>query len=137
MEQSFIMIKPDGVSKNLIGEIVKRFSQRGFTLRAAKLMCISPTLAKQHYAEHVSKGFYPGLEDFICGGPVFAMVWQGESVIAIARSMMGPTDAAQAASGTIRGDFATSKSFNIIHGSDSAASAEREIKLFFKAEELV
>ena len=136
-ERSFIMVKPDGMQKRIVGEIISRFEQRGFLLVGARLLRISPELARQHYAEHVDKVFYPSLEQFITGGSVLAMVWEGEGIVAIARAMMGPTDAAQAPSGTIRGDFASSKSFNIIHGSDSPASAEREIALFFKSAELL
>ena len=136
-EQTFLMVKPDGVQKGLVGEIINRFARRGFVLRAAKMMRITPELSKQHYAEHVDKGFYPSLEEFITSGPVFAMVWEGAHVVRIARAMMGPTDSSMAPSGTIRGDFSTTNSQNIIHGSDSVDSAKREIALFFKQSELV
>lgn len=137
MERSFIMIKPDGVERGLIGPIVERFTRRGFRLVAAKTLRIKPELSRQHYAEHAAKPFYPELEGFITRGPVFAMVWEGDQVINVARAMMGPTNSAEAPSGTIRGDYSVSKSTNIIHGSDSAASATREIALFFKPEELL
>ncbi|MED1745226.1 nucleoside-diphosphate kinase [Brevibacillus borstelensis] len=131
MEKTFLMVKPDGVQRNLIGEIVSRFEKKGFQLVGAKLMNVSRELAEQHYAEHKERPFFGELVDFITSGPVFAMVWQGNNVISTARSMMGKTNPADAASGTIRGDFATSVGMNIIHGSDSPESAEREIALWF------
>ncbi|USG63512.1 nucleoside-diphosphate kinase [Brevibacillus ruminantium] len=131
MEKTFLMVKPDGVQRNLIGEIVSRFEQKGFQLVGAKLMNVSRELAEEHYAEHKERPFFGELVDFITSGPVFAMVWQGNNVISTARSMMGKTNPADAASGTIRGDFATSVGMNIIHGSDSLESAEREINLWF------
>jgi nucleoside-diphosphate kinase len=137
MEKTFLMVKPDGVQRNLIGEIVTRFEKKGFTLAGAKLMQISDELAQNHYGEHKERPFFGELVDFITSGPVFAMVWEGENVIATARTMMGKTDPADAALGTIRGDFAVQVGQNIIHGSDSPESAEREINLFFKEEELV
>ncbi|MDN4527633.1 nucleoside-diphosphate kinase [Fictibacillus fluitans] len=137
MEQTFLMVKPDGVQRNLIGEIVSRFEKKGFQLAGAKLMTISRELAENHYAEHKERPFFGDLVNFITSGPVFAMVWQGENVIATARNMMGKTNPGEAAPGTIRGDFAVQVSNNVIHGSDSPESAEREIGLFFHAEELV
>lgn len=131
MEQTYLMIKPDGVKRKLTGEIINRFEKRGFTLSAAKVMTISEDLAKKHYAEHVEKPFFPGLLSFITSGPVFAMVITGENVVKEARKMMGATNPADASPGTIRGDYATVMSENIIHGSDSTESAEREINLFF------
>jgi nucleoside-diphosphate kinase len=137
MEKTFLMVKPDGVQRALIGEIVSRFEKKGFQLVGAKLMNISEDLAKEHYGEHKERPFFGELVDFITSGPVFAMVWEGKDVILTARNMMGKTNPAEAAPGTIRGDFAVQVSNNIIHGSDSAESAEREIGLFFKEEELV
>lgn len=137
MEKTFLMVKPDGVQRNLIGEIVARFEKKGFRLVGAKLMSISNELAEQHYAEHKERPFFGELVDFITSGPVFAMVWEGENVISTARLMMGSTNPKDAALGTIRGDFAATVGKNVIHGSDSPASAEREIGLFFKEEELV
>lgn len=137
MEKTFIMVKPDGVQRNLVGEIVSRFEAKGFTLVAAKLMQVSRELAEKHYAEHKERPFFGELVDFITSGPVFAMVWQGENVISIARSMMGKTNPADAAPGTIRGDFAVSVGMNVIHGSDSPESAEREISLWFSPEEIL
>jgi nucleoside-diphosphate kinase len=137
LEQTFIMVKPDGFQKGLCGEIISRLTKRGFTLRAAKLMRITPDLAKRHYAEHVDKAFYPELELFITSAPALVMVWEGAHVVRIVRAMMGPTDGSLAPSGSIRGDYSTSNSQNIIHGSDSVDSAKREIALFFTAHELV
>ncbi|GIN70062.1 nucleoside diphosphate kinase [Bacillus sp. J14TS2] len=137
MEKTFLMVKPDGVQRGLIGEIISRFEAKGFQLVGAKLMSISEELAESHYAEHKERPFFPGLVQFITSGPVFAMVWQGEQVIATARQMMGTTNPQEAAPGTIRGDFGLIMGKNIIHGSDSVQSAEREIKLFFRDDELV
>lgn len=137
MEKTFLMVKPDGVQRNLIGEIVNRFERKGFQLVGAKLMSIPQQLAETHYGEHKERPFFGELVDFITSGPVFAMVWEGENVIATARGMMGATNPKDAAPGTIRGDFAVTVGKNVIHGSDSPESAEREISLFFKEEELV
>ncbi|ASJ53425.1 nucleoside-diphosphate kinase [Brevibacillus sp. HB1.2] len=137
MEKTFLMVKPDGVQRNLIGEIVSRFEKKGYQLVGAKLMTVSRELAEEHYAEHKERPFFGELVDFITSGPVFAMVWQGNNVITTARAMMGKTNPVDAASGTIRGDFATSVGMNIIHGSDSPESAEREIGLWFSAEEVL
>lgn len=137
MEKTFIMIKPDGVQRNLIGEIVARFEKKGFTLVGAKLMQVSRDLAEQHYAEHKERPFFGELVDFITSGPVFAMVWQGNNVITTARNMMGKTNPVDAAPGTIRGDFAVSVGMNIIHGSDSPESAAREIDLWFAKDSIV
>ncbi|RFB16974.1 nucleoside-diphosphate kinase [Bacillus sp. HNG] len=137
MEKTFLMVKPDGVQRQLIGEIVSRFERKGFQLVGAKLMAVSEELASEHYAEHKERPFFGELVEFITSGPVFAMVWQGENVIATARHMMGATNPKDAAPGTIRGDFGLTVGKNVIHGSDSTASAEREISLFFKEEELV
>ncbi|KON87234.1 nucleoside diphosphate kinase [Sporosarcina globispora] len=137
MERTFLMVKPDGVQRNLIGEIVSRFEKKGFQLVGGKLMNISQELAEEHYGEHKERPFFGELVDFITSGPVFAMVWEGENVIATARQMMGSTNPKDAAPGTIRGDFGITVGKNVIHGSDSPASAEREIGLFFKEEEKV
>ena len=137
MEKTFLMVKPDGVQRNVIGEIVARFEKKGYHLAGAKLMQIPTELAEEHYGEHKERPFFGELVEFITSGPVFAMVWEGENVILTARQMMGATNPKDAASGTIRGDFAVTVGKNMIHGSDSAESAEREIGLFFKEEELV
>ena len=137
MEKTFLMVKPDGVQRNLIGEIVSRFEQKGFQLVGGKLMSISKELAEEHYGEHKERPFFGELVDFITSGPVFAMIWEGENVITTARQMMGSTNPKDAAPGTIRGDFGATVGKNIIHGSDSPESAVREIGLFFNNEELV
>ncbi|GIN92030.1 nucleoside diphosphate kinase [Siminovitchia terrae] len=137
MEKTFLMVKPDGVQRELIGEIVSRFEKKGFQLIGAKLMNISNELASEHYGEHKERPFFGELVEFITSGPVFAMVWQGENVIATARQMMGSTNPADATPGTIRGDFGVTVGKNIIHGSDSPESAKREIGLFFNDSELI
>ncbi|GIP37469.1 nucleoside diphosphate kinase [Paenibacillus sp. J31TS4] len=137
MERTFLMVKPDGVQRGLIGEIVKRFEQKGFQLVGSKLMTISREQAEFHYDEHKEKPFFGELVDFITSGPVFAMVWEADNVIALSRLMVGKTNTADAQPGTIRGDFALHTGMNLIHGSDSPESAEREINNFFKADELV
>ncbi|SEN25298.1 nucleoside-diphosphate kinase [Paenibacillus sp. OV219] len=137
MERTFLMVKPDGVQRGLIGEIVSRFERKGLKLVAAKFMMITPELAERHYAEHIGKPFYPPLVAFVTSGPVFAMVWQGDNVIGLTRALIGKTDALEAAPGTIRSDFAVHTNFNLIHGSDSPQSAEREIGIFFAPHELV
>lgn len=131
------MVKPDGVQRNVIGEIVSRFEKKGFQLVGAKLMSIPTELAEEHYGEHKERPFFGELVGFITSSPVFAMVWQGENVISTARQMMGSTNPKDAVAGTIRGDFGLTVGKNIIHGSDSPESAVREIGLFFKEEELV
>jgi nucleoside-diphosphate kinase len=137
MEKTFLMVKPDGVQRGLIGEIVKRFEQKGFQLVGSKLMVITREKAEFHYAEHKGKPFYTDLVSFITSGPVFAMVWQADQVIALSRIVVGKTNTLDAVPGTIRGDFALHTNRNLIHGSDSPESAEREINNFFKPEEIV
>ncbi len=137
MEQTFLMVKPDGVQRNLVGEIVSRFEKKGFTLIGAKLMVITREMAEKHYGEHVGKPFFGQLVEFITSGPVFAMALEGDNVVAITRSMMGATKPTDATPGTIRGDFAVYMGKNIIHGSDSIESAKRELGIFFKKEELL
>lgn len=137
MEKTFVMIKPDGVQRNLVGEIINRFEKKGLKLVAMKMLVISRSLAEEHYQEHVGKPFFEELVSFITSGPVVAMVWEGLEVIPLVRDMMGKTNPSVAAPGTIRGDFAIFTGNNIVHGSDSPQSAEREINLFFKIEELL
>ncbi|SFS94353.1 nucleoside-diphosphate kinase [Marininema halotolerans] len=135
MEKTFIMVKPDGVQRGLIGEIVARFEKKGFKMVGGKLISVPRSLAEEHYAEHKERPFFGELVDFITSSPVFAMVWEGEDIIKTARHMMGTTKPAEAAPGTIRGDFGVTVGKNIIHGSDSATSAEREISLWFNEDE--
>ncbi|AVM24410.1 MULTISPECIES: nucleoside-diphosphate kinase [Bacillus] len=136
MDKTFLMVKPDGVERQLIGEIVSRFEKKGLQLVGAKLMSIPKEVAETHYGEHKEKPFFGELVDFITSGPVFAMVWQGEQVVDVTRQMIGKTNPKEALPGTIRGDYGLTVGKNIIHGSDSPESAEREINLFFKQEEL-
>ena len=131
MQRTFIMVKPDGVKRGLIGDIVKRFEQKGFTLLNAELMTIDRHRAEYHYEEHKEKPFFGELVDFITSSPVFAMVWEGENIIEVSRIMIGKTSPTEAQPGTIRGDYAFKKEENVIHGSDSLESAEREIANFF------
>lgn len=137
MERTFIMIKPDGVQRGIIGEIVSRLERKGFQMIGCKMMLMTRGQAEKHYAEHQGKPFFDDLVDFITSGPVFAMVWQGDQVIALSRLLMGKTNTLDALPGTIRGDFAVHTRFNIIHGSDSPESAELEINHFFKPDELI
>jgi nucleoside-diphosphate kinase len=137
VERTFIMVKPNGVARGLVGEIAGRFERRGFVLRGIKALRIDRELAERHYAEHVGKPFFEPLVAFITSGPVVAMVWEGRDAIRVARAMMGVTDPTDAAPGTIRGDLALSKEENVVHGSDGPESAAREIALFFSSEELV
>lgn len=137
METTFLMVKPDGVKRGLIGEVIKRFEQKGFQMVAGKLMVMTKEQAERHYAEHVGKSFYDDLIAFITSGPVFPMVWQGENIIAISRLIIGKTNVLEAAPGTIRGDFAPVTNRNIIHGADSPQSAEREIYNLFSPEEIL
>ncbi|NLW23601.1 MAG: nucleoside-diphosphate kinase [Tissierellia bacterium] len=131
MEKTFVMIKPDGVRRGLMGEIIGRIEKKGFRITRAKLFRPSRALVEEHYKEHREKPFYEELVTYILDGPVMAMEVEGESVIEAMRTMIGSTDPKEALPGTIRGDFAYSITENIIHGSDSAASAERELKLWF------
>ncbi len=137
MNRTFAMVKPDGVQKGLVGEIISRFEKKGLKIVALKIMKITPELAEKHYSEHKGKPFFADLVNFITSGPVAAMVLEGENVISTVRAMMGATNPQDAAPGTIRGDFALTIDENIIHGSDSPESAMREIGLFFKEEEIV
>ena len=137
VERTFFMIKPSGVERDLVGEIVTRVEGRGLRIRGLKLMKVTPALAKEHYDEHKDKPFFSELVSVITRSPVVAMVVEGENAIKVIRTMMGATNPVDAAPGTIRGDFATEMSENIAHGSDSPSSAKREIKLYFDAKELV
>lgn len=137
MEKTFVCVKPDGVQRGLIGEIVKRLENRGFILCGAKLMQVTPELAAKHYAEHEGKPFYSGLVSYITSGPVFAMVWGGDNVIKAVRQTVGSTNPTEAAPGTIRHDFAAKMDRNLIHASDAVSSAEREIALWFAPEEIL
>ncbi|WP_054583462.1 nucleoside-diphosphate kinase [Halolamina pelagica] len=138
-ERTFVMVKPDGVQRGLIGEIVSRFEDRGLKLVAGKFMQIDQALAEEHYGEHADKPFFDGLVDFITSGPVFAMVWEGADATRQVRKMVGETDPAESPAGTIRGDLGLDLGRNVIHASDheDPGSNEREIDLFFDDDELV
>jgi nucleoside-diphosphate kinase len=131
VEHTFVMVKPDGVRRGLVGEVIARFERKGFALHRMAMIEVTEELARNHYAEHVERSFFPELLEFITSGPVVAMEWSGESAVAAARTMMGPTNPATAPSGTIRGDFGLLITENIIHGSDSPESAERELAIWF------
>lgn len=136
MERTFIAIKPDGVQRGLAGDIIRRFEVKGFTLVGLKLVQVSRELAEQHYDVHRGKPFFSGLVSFITSGPVVAMVWGGEGVVASARKIIGATNPLNAEPGTIRGDYGVSIGRNLIHGSDAVETAQREISLWFQEEEL-
>ena len=137
MERTLVLVKPDGVQRGLIGAVIGRLERRGLKLAAMKLMQVDEALARQHYGEHVDRPFFGGLVSFITSGPVVAMAWEADGAVEIVRSTMGPTSPAAAPPGTIRGDLAVDIGRNLIHGSDSPASAQRELALFFRPEELL
>ncbi|PAA75587.1 hypothetical protein BOX15_Mlig008873g2, partial [Macrostomum lignano] len=137
MERTYIMIKPDGVQRGLVGKIIKRFEQRGFRLVAMKMMQPGRPLLEEHYGDLKAKPFFPGLIDYMLSGPVVCMVWEGEEVVKIGRMMLGATKPIDSLPGTIRGDYCIVTGRNIVHGSDAVASAQKEIALWFKPEELV
>ncbi len=137
MALTFVMVKPDGVRRGLVGEVVHRFEQKGLKLKAMKLLRVTSDLAREHYAEHREKPFYPELVSFITSGPSVPMVWEGREAVSVARTLMGATDPVKAQPGTIRGDYGIEITENIVHGSDSALSAEREIALYFRPEEIL
>ena len=130
-EHTFVMVKPDGVRRGLVAEVIGRFERKGLVLEQMRMLTIDEKLAGRHYGEHAEKPFFGELVSFITSGPVVAMEWSGPDAVAIARTLMGVTNPAEAPPGTIRGDLGTIITENIVHGSDSLASAEREIQLFF------
>ncbi|MCI0424388.1 MAG: nucleoside-diphosphate kinase [Actinobacteria bacterium] len=130
-ESTFVMVKPDGVRRGLVGEVISRLERKGLTLEKIRMLAVDEALARRHYAEHVDKAFFPDLLEFITSGPVVAMQWSGESAIAVARTLMGATDPKQAAPGTIRADYGLAVTQNLVHGSDSPESAARELEIFF------
>ncbi|MCA9802864.1 MAG: nucleoside-diphosphate kinase [Cyanobacteria bacterium HKST-UBA02] len=135
-ERTFVAIKPDGVQRGLVGEIVSRFERRGLKLVGMKLMTVTREKAEEHYGEHKGKPFFAGLVEFITSGPIVAMVWEGKDAISLARNVIGATDPAKAQPGTIRGDLAVEIGRNVVHGSDGPESATREIGIFFDEKEL-
>ena len=137
MERTFVAIKPDGVQRRLIGELINRFERRGLSLIGLKLMNVSAGLAGKHYAEHSERPFFKGLVEYITSGPIVAMAWEGKNAAALCRQTIGATKPEAAAPGTIRGDFAVEIGRNLVHGSDSPESGARELALWFTADELV
>jgi nucleoside-diphosphate kinase len=136
LERTFLAIKPDGVQRGLVGEIIGRFEAKGFKLVGMKLMTATRELAEQHYGVHKERPFFAGLVNFITSGPIVAMVWEGDGVVASARKIIGATNPLNSEPGTIRGDLAVNVGRNIIHGSDAVETANQEISLWFKDEEL-
>ena len=137
MERTLVLVKPDGVQRGLVGEIISRLERRGLKLVAMKLMQVDEALARQHYAEHVDRPFFHGLVEFITSAPLVAMVWQADDAVEVVRKTMGETSPAVAPPGTIRGDLALDIGRNLVHGSDSLESARREVALFFSSEEIL
>lgn len=136
IQRTFVMVKPDGVRRRLVGEIISRFERRGLRLVGMKIQNVTRELAEKHYAVHTGKPFYGELVDFVTSGPVVAMVWEGEDAIRLVRNMMGALKPEQAAAGTIRGDYTTSTQENLVHGSDAPETADAEVALWFAEEEL-
>lgn len=136
MERTLILLKPDCVQRRLMGRVLARFEDKGLNIVAMKMMRITPELAKQHYAEHVKKAWYPTLEGFVIGGPIVAAIVEGLEAIRVVREMLGATSGLQAAPGTIRGDFSASRQMNLVHGSDGPEAAQREIALYFREAEI-
>ena len=136
MERTLVLLKPDCVQRRLMGEVLSRFEQKGLNVIAMKMMCVTPELAKQHYAEHVEKPFYLGLEAFITGSPILAMILEGLEAIQVVRDMLGSTNGIKAAAGTIRGDYSNSRQMNLVHASDGIDSAKREMELYFTGDEI-
>jgi nucleoside-diphosphate kinase len=136
MERTLVLLKPDCVQRRLMGEVISRFERKGLNIVAMKMIRVSKELARRHYAEHVEKPFYPGLEAFITGAPVVAMIVEGLECVRVVREMLGATCGLKAASGTIRGDFSSSRQMNLVHASDGADAARREIALYFSSDEI-
>jgi len=137
MERTLVLLKPDCVQRRLMGRVIGRFEEKGLNIIAMRMLRVTPALAKQHYAEHVQKPFYPGLEKFITASPIVAMVVEGLEVIRVVREMLGATSGLKATAGTIRGDFSSSRQMNLVHASDGPEAAQREIGLYFKPEEIL
>ena len=136
MEQTLVLLKPDCVQRRLVGRVLARIEDKGLNIVAMKLMLVTPELARQHYAEHVRKEWYPNLEAFITGGPLVAAIVEGPDAIRVLRDMVGPTNGLDAPPGTIRGDFSSSRQMNLVHASDGPEAAGREIRIFFSAHEI-
>ncbi len=136
LERTLILVKPDGVHRRLIGSVISRIENKGLGIIAMKMLQVTPEQSRQHYEEHVEKPFYPELESFITSAPIVAMIVQGPEAVSVMRTLIGATNGRAAAPGTIRGDFGASKQMNLIHGSDSVDSANREIAIYFKSDEI-
>ena len=136
MQRTLILLKPDCVQRRLMGHVLSRFENKGLNIIAMKMLRVTPELAAEHYAEHVEKPFYPGLEAFITGAPVVAMVIEGREAIRVVREMLGATSGLEASAGTIRGDLSSSRQMNLVHASDGPEAAEREINLYFDADQI-
>ncbi|MCD6276216.1 MAG: nucleoside-diphosphate kinase [Thermoplasmata archaeon] len=136
-QRTLVLLKPDAINRRLVGEIISRFEKKGLKIVAMKMLWMSRKMAERHYEVHRGKSFYESLLDYITSGPIVAMVLEGEEAIAVVRRMMGKTNGVEADPGTIRGDYALSVQNNLVHGSDSPESAEREIKLFFTEQEIM
>jgi nucleoside-diphosphate kinase len=135
MQRTLVLLKPDCVQRRLIGRVISRLEEKGLTIVAMKMIRVTPELSKQHYAEHVQKAFYRSLEDFITSAPVVVMAIEGLEAVQVVRDMLGATSGLKAAAGTIRGDYSSSRQMNLVHASDSEASAMRELELYFEPRE--
>jgi nucleoside-diphosphate kinase len=136
MERTLVLLKPDCVQRRLAGRVLGRFEEKGLNIIALKMMCVTPELAKRHYAEHVQKNWYPELEGFITASPIVAMIVEGPEAIRVVRDMVGATNGLKANPGTIRGDYSTSQQMNLVHASDGPEAAKREIDIFFTPAEI-
>ena len=136
MQRTLVLLKPDCVQRRLMGTVISRFENKGLNIVAMKMIHVTPDLSRKHYAEHVEKPFYSSLEEFITSAPVVALAIEGLEAISVVRDMLGATSGLKAAAGTIRGDYSSSRQMNLVHASDSEASAQRELDLYFQAEEL-
>jgi len=137
MERTLVLLKPDCVQRRLIGRMISRFEEKGLNIIAMKLLQVTPEMAKQHYAEHVEKPFYPSLESFITAAPIVAMVLEGLDAIQVVRTMLGATNGLKAEPGTIRGDYSSSRQMNLVHASDGPDASKREIELYFDSSEVL
>jgi nucleoside-diphosphate kinase len=136
MQRTLVLLKPDCVQRRLMGRVIERFENKGLNVIAMRMLRVTPELAAEHYAEHVGKPFYPGLQSYITSAPVVAMVVEGPEAIRVVRDLLGATSGLKAVAGTVRGDFSTSQQKNLVHGSDGPESAAREISLYFREDEL-
>lgn len=136
LERTLVLLKPDCVQRRLMGKVIGRFEEKGLNIIALKMLQVTPALARQHYAEHVQKPFYPGLEKFITDSPLVALVVEGLEVIRVVRDILGPTSGLKAPAGTIRGDYSSSRQMNLVHASDGPEAAAREIALYFAPTEV-